>query len=171
MASSGTREVRVGDRIRILKDFARGANVRKGDQFAVKRVYFNSKGDRIVVTEDYGWHFYEEDYEISEPSEQDTDEAMLKVAQDIAAEPDKPEPPEDDAVFRPAHYARYAIEPITFITANQLPFLVGNVIKYVMRYDAKNGLEDLRKARRYIDILIEDVERRERGEAIRVPAV
>lgn len=76
-----------------------------------------------------------------------------------------------DPVFRPHHYARYAIEPITFITANGLGFLVGNVIKYVLRHDAKNGIEDLRKARRYLDIMIEDAERRARGEPLEMPPV
>lgn len=32
-------------------------------------------------------------------------------------------------------------------------FLVGNVIKYVSRYDMKNGIEDLEKAKKYIDML------------------
>lgn len=79
--------------------------------------------------------------------------------------------PSADAVFRPAHYVRYAIEPITFITANSLGFLPGNVVKYVLRHDAKNGVEDLKKARRYIDIMIEDLERRARGEALKVETV
>lgn len=33
-------------------------------------------------------------------------------------------------------------------------FMVGNVIKYIIRYPAKNGIEDLIKARTYIDRLI-----------------
>lgn len=60
-----------------------------------------------------------------------------------------------DSVFEPNHYTQWKIEPITFIMQNELPFAVGNVIKYVMRYKAKNGLEDLKKARRYIDMIIE----------------
>ena len=67
-----------------------------------------------------------------------------------------------DPVFRPNYYARYVIEPLTFINANKLPYNIGNVIKYVCRYDAKNGVEDLRKARRYIDIQIETIERERR---------
>lgn len=68
----------------------------------------------------------------------------------------------------PSHYTKWKIEPITFILQNNLPFGVGNVIKYVMRYKDKNGLEDLRKARRYIDLLIETeypeaVEEKSRG--------
>lgn len=76
-----------------------------------------------------------------------------------------------DAVFRPNHYARFAIEPITFLTANKVGFLAGNVIKYVMRHDAKNGVEDLRKAARYLEIMIEDEEREARGESLRMSPV
>lgn len=81
------------------------------------------------------------------------------------AEPSEPTAkvkPQDD-IARPHHYARYAIEPITFIMANNLPFCVGNVVKYVLRYDAKNGLEDLKKARRYIDMMIEQIGREGKG--------
>lgn len=54
----------------------------------------------------------------------------------------------------PNHYSRWKIQPLDFITANQLGFHVGNVIKYVMRYDAKNGIEDLEKAKWYIEHMI-----------------
>ena len=48
-----------------------------------------------------------------------------------------------------------AIQPIQFITADNLGFCEGNVIKYVCRWPAKGGVEDLKKARHYIDLLIE----------------
>ena len=53
------------------------------------------------------------------------------------------------------HYSDLAIEPIDFIIANNLGFCEGNVIKYISRWKAKNGVEDLEKARWYIDFLIE----------------
>ena len=56
------------------------------------------------------------------------------------------------------HYSDLAIEPIDFITANNLGFCEGNVIKYISRWKAKNGIEDLKKARWYIDFLIESLE-------------
>ena len=56
------------------------------------------------------------------------------------------------------HYSDLAIEPIDFITANNLGFCEGNVIKYISRWKAKNGVEDLKKARWYIDFLIESFE-------------
>jgi len=53
------------------------------------------------------------------------------------------------------HYKGYKIQPVEFIHANNIPFLEANVIKYVMRHKDKNGLEDLQKAKHYIDLLIQ----------------
>lgn len=53
------------------------------------------------------------------------------------------------------HYSKMAIQPWEVIQRGDLDFWEGNVIKYVMRYRAKNGLEDLEKARHYLDYLIE----------------
>jgi hypothetical protein len=47
------------------------------------------------------------------------------------------------------------ISPIEYITSNNLEFEVGNIIKYISRFENKNGLEDLLKAKKYIDMLIE----------------
>ena len=57
--------------------------------------------------------------------------------------------PAKDNVTLPNHYARFEIEPIYFIGQNQLNFFQGNVIKYILRHDAKNGIEDIKKAQRY----------------------
>jgi len=56
----------------------------------------------------------------------------------------------------PLYYKGLKIEPIEFIEANNLNFLEGNIIKYVSRYKQKNGLEDLKKAKWYLDRLIEN---------------
>lgn len=53
------------------------------------------------------------------------------------------------------HYKKYAIQPVEFITKNKLGFLEGCVIKRICRYEDKNGLEDLKKAKHEIDLLIE----------------
>jgi hypothetical protein len=58
----------------------------------------------------------------------------------------------------PSHYTRWKIQPLTFIMANDLPFWLGNVVKYCMRYDAKEGLQDLYKAKRYLEEKIEELE-------------
>lgn len=54
-----------------------------------------------------------------------------------------------------SHYRKYAIQPVEFIERNNLSFCQGNIVKYVCRYKDKNGIQDLLKARHYIDILIE----------------
>lgn len=52
------------------------------------------------------------------------------------------------------HYDTLKIEPIDYIEANNLDFHEGNIIKYVTRWKTKNGLEDLKKAKWYIERLI-----------------
>lgn len=54
------------------------------------------------------------------------------------------------------HYANKAIQPIEYIVQNDIPYREGNVIKYITRWREKNGVEDLRKAKHYIDMLIEE---------------
>jgi hypothetical protein len=56
------------------------------------------------------------------------------------------------------HYNKLKIQPITYIMANKLSYGQGNVVKYVTRYPDKNGIEDLKKAKQYIDFLIEELE-------------
>ena len=54
-----------------------------------------------------------------------------------------------------SHY-KLPIQPIEFIVKNNIPFREANIIKYVVRYKEKNGIEDLKKARHYLDMIIED---------------
>ena len=56
------------------------------------------------------------------------------------------------------HYQVQSIQPIDYILANELDFCEGNIVKYITRWKYKNGLEDLKKARHYLDFLIEAVE-------------
>lgn len=58
----------------------------------------------------------------------------------------------------PAHYD-VGIEPVKYITSHGLGFLEGNIIKYITRYKMKgNPVEDLHKARVYIDLLLKNYE-------------
>ena len=52
------------------------------------------------------------------------------------------------------HY-QLPIQPIEYIVKNDLPYIEGNIIKYVTRYKNKNGLEDLLKAQHYLQMLID----------------
>ena len=54
------------------------------------------------------------------------------------------------------HYSKLAIQPVEYINKNNLSYLAGNVVKYITRYKHKGKpLQDLQKARHYIDMLIE----------------
>lgn len=53
------------------------------------------------------------------------------------------------------HYKDMKIQPVEYIHANGIGYFEGNVIKYISRWRAKNGVADLQKARHYIDLLIE----------------
>lgn len=63
-----------------------------------------------------------------------------------------------DVVNHPPHYKAGGIETIDFIEAKGLGYHLGNVVKYVSRAGLKGtntGLEDLKKARWYLDRAIE----------------
>ena len=57
------------------------------------------------------------------------------------------------------HYAKNSIQPIDYIIENNLGWCEANAVKYLTRWKTKNGLEDLRKAKHYIELLIERVEK------------
>tara|TARA_R110002111_G_scaffold50799_5_gene88900 strand:- start:90 stop:308 length:219 start_codon:yes stop_codon:yes gene_type:complete len=55
----------------------------------------------------------------------------------------------------PSYYQKGSIEVTDYITSNEMSFIEGNIIKYVTRYKDKSGIQDLRKARWYLDKLIQ----------------
>lgn len=68
-------------------------------------------------------------------------------------------------VNSPSHYCKGGLECIEAIRAacegleGVEAYYVGNVIKYVWRFKGKNGIEDLKKARKYLDWLIDQEEK------------
>lgn len=54
-----------------------------------------------------------------------------------------------------SHYKSMPIQPVEYITKNSIPYLEGNVIKYVSRHSAKNGIEDIKKAIHYLQLIAE----------------
>ncbi len=56
------------------------------------------------------------------------------------------------------HYKSMAIQPIEYIQANKLSYIEGNIVKYISRWREKNGIEDLKKIKHYVEFLIEEVE-------------
>ena len=67
-----------------------------------------------------------------------------------------------DNINHPSHYTTGKIEVIDFITDKKLNYCRGNIIKYVVRAGIKSKeteLDDLKKARWYIEREIEEVEK------------
>ncbi|CYU60439.1 gp29 [Streptococcus suis] len=70
-----------------------------------------------------------------------------------------------DSVTKPKHYqGKYGMEALDVVKnfignlAGESAYYWGNVIKYLLRFQQKNGVEDLKKARQHLDWLIEDME-------------
>jgi hypothetical protein len=53
------------------------------------------------------------------------------------------------------HYKQKSIQPWDYIASNDIGYFEGNIIKYVSRWKDKGGVQDLEKARHYLDKLIE----------------
>lgn len=71
-----------------------------------------------------------------------------------------------DAVAHPKHYTNGDMECIEAIRGmlgheGYQAYLRGNILKYLWRYQFKNGMEDLQKAREYLGFLIKEVESNE----------
>tara|TARA_R110000765_G_scaffold16624_1_gene46493 strand:- start:542 stop:901 length:360 start_codon:yes stop_codon:yes gene_type:complete len=63
-----------------------------------------------------------------------------------------------DCTDKPWHYNR-GIQTTDYICSWGMDFCEGNIVKYITRWKYKDGLEDLKKARWYIDKLIADIEK------------
>ena len=61
--------------------------------------------------------------------------------------------------IEPKHYTEMKLSPVEYIMANEGDFTwcISNVIKYVSRYKRKNGIEDLMKAKWYLERQIEEL--------------
>lgn len=72
--------------------------------------------------------------------------------------------PNADMVNHPSHYTQGGIECIDALKAATVSktgieaVCTANAIKYLWRYEEKNGIEDVKKARWYIDRLIKELE-------------
>lgn len=76
----------------------------------------------------------------------------MNVEKEIACDPNQVQ-------IGGTHYIQNAIQPWEYMQAIMTPeefaaYLQGNVIKYISRYKAKNGVQDLQKAQHYLAKLI-----------------
>lgn len=68
---------------------------------------------------------------------------------------------ESEKLKKPERYnKRGKLECWDVILDQEMNFLEGNIIKYVWRYKEKNGIEDLKKARVYLDKLISEMDKK-----------
>ena len=52
------------------------------------------------------------------------------------------------------HYKNMVIQPVEFCHRNNLGFIESSIVKYLCRHHSKNGLQDLKKARHFLDLLM-----------------
>lgn len=130
----------VGDRVRVKVKGKYYEYLKEGEVKALTRgyclVYFKEQSEMLSAPV---YHYFMPNQLINLTRQDEEEERELLRSDD----------PQE-----PTHYDM-PITPIEFIEKNNLGFSVGNVIKYVCRYKNKNGKEDLLKARKYIDLLIE----------------
>jgi hypothetical protein len=89
-----------------------------------------------------------------------TDEQLERMAHNlgkprIRMQASTPEKTALDVQVGGGHYKNYAIQPVEFITKNNIGFLEGSIIKRVVRWRDKNGIEDLNKIKHEVDLLIQ----------------
>lgn len=63
------------------------------------------------------------------------------------------------------HYKLNTIQPWDYILANNIGYMEGSAIKYLTRWKTKGGIDDLKKAKHFIDRLIEEEEKKVKDEA------
>jgi len=129
-------------------------------------------GDKVRVTGNTSYHGFdigdvvtvvgvnEGDYECNGVGSRGT-WFLVDEEVELVTTQDTPKP--FDPVSKPSHYNQYGIEAIDAIRASLGPvgfqaYCKGNVIKYLWRYEYKNGLEDLKKAQVYLNWMVESKE-------------
>lgn len=113
---------------------------------------FINRYNRPVIIDDFGTYWYDDELHILDSN------FILSDVKDMG------EPPITDLIDNQTHYKNQGIEPIDLMRKNFSKeefagFLQGNVLKYMLRYKDKNGLEDLKKAKTYLTWLIKEEEK------------
>ena len=120
---------------------------KKTDEFTNNYSCAFDEMDDKMLDKIYGWY-------------KEIDQASCENAEDSCCNKE----PNVDMVNHPSHYNQGGIECIDCIKSAIVgkvgieAFCVGNAIKYLFRYEEKNGIEDVKKARWYIDRLIKELE-------------
>lgn len=138
----------VGDYVEPLRD---GVDTRAGTLYAITDI--DSDG-RVVFEDSIGdarrWAFPRSDWRLVKRA--------VKLGVPAQEPADEPSAAPLDVQIGGSHYKDMAIQPLEYCLANAIPFAEGNVIKYVSRWRKKNGVQDLKKARHMLDVLIAQAE-------------
>ena len=124
------------------------------------RKKYDVKTDKY--TDDYGCVFDDMDDEMLDKCYN-----WYKELNPAACENAEVKEPDVDMVNHPSHYTQGGIECIDALKAATVSktgieaVCTANAIKYLWRYEEKNGIEDVKKARWYIDRLIKELKEKE----------
>lgn len=172
--------MKIGDKVRIERVYVGSIfeyDVKEGHIYTVTNVY--KSGFDFTDGENRFYCYYEDDkdfeYELVDEEEilkecKEFEKQLKKKAEKIKLKKEAKEymveyekqmsKEKNDKVNHPSHYQTAGgIEVIDYIASllgdNVKYYYLGNVIKYVSRFDKKNGIEDLEKARFYLNKIIE----------------
>lgn len=160
--------LKVGDKVRIRQQLVAG---RSYGGFKVAQVMAVCRGKTAYIEKirddgsyqiSIAWSGYRWAEEMLELIENAPDDDPLASGRLVALTPEEHSAAyRKDMVNHPPHYTKRGLETIEVIKGGVDDFksyCAGNVIKYVSRYPYKNGVEDLKKAKWYLDKLIQEVE-------------
>jgi len=161
------KTIEVGSKWVVKEDYPLNAEVWKGDVVVIKHLihanqilYSDLNTDKVWYSNVGIW------YDHFKPFGEDMKINMTKLEDLYFDYPDIDDeqyflgdPPPKDNVNSPSHYGQGSIEAIDYIKDSltkeeYIGYLRGNIAKYLHRWRYKNGLEDLKKARWYLERLI-----------------
>lgn len=99
---------------------------------------------------------------------QDSPQELMKSAIDRIIKQRQEEAKKHDAVNHPSHYTQGEVECIDAIASACInkqgieAVCAANIIKYLWRYESKNGIEDVKKAQWYLQKLIKELEKQQK---------
>lgn len=138
-----------GDEVVCVDDSHSGGTIKLGSRYTIDADYGDVKGKQLVYIEgdpdNCPWAAHRFKLDTGTEKLTRTEQAVFENLMYAESQGEVV----SDNVNLPKHYARFKIEPIRFICENGLNFFQGNIVKYTLRHDAKNGLEDIKKAIRY----------------------
>lgn len=142
-----------------IKNWLKRYNIEVDGITAVKHKFFTEIWDdrAIQVVRNTGQFILNEN---SNLPEQPVDDHGLTIPEPVFTPEcneaiEDEEAPEDPMAIQIGgnHYKKWKIQPLDFSFANNMPFLEANVLKYICRHADKNGIQDLRKAKHYLEIM------------------